>query len=158
MKRYTAIFVILLAIALVAIQFVPVERSNPLGAGDPDAPREVQWILRRACYDCHSNETRWPVWAYMAPMSWQVVSDVRRARAVLNFSEWQAYSQSVRTALRSLVNPMVAIHRMPLWYYVPLHLDARLNDEERAILRIWSEGAGEEMPHEGEHEPRSPAR
>ncbi len=151
MKRYTAIFVIVLAIALVAIQFVPVERSNPLGAGDPDAPREVQWILRRACYDCHSNETRWPVWAYIAPMSWQVVSDVGRARAVLNFSEWQAYSPSVRMALRSLVNPAVAMHRMPLWYYVPLHPDARLDDAERAILRIWSEDAGEEIPHEGEH-------
>ena len=57
----------------------------------PNAPRDVQWILRRACYDCHSTETRWPIWAYVAPLSWQVVGDVERARSVLNFSDWAAY-------------------------------------------------------------------
>ncbi len=148
MKRYSAVLVLVLTIALIAIQFVRVERSNPMGVGDPEAPREVQWILRRACYDCHSNETRWPIWAYIAPMSWQVVGDVSRARAALNFSEWQAYPPSVRNALRLLVNPVVAMHRMPLWYYVSLHPDARLSDEERAILRIWSEGVGRE-PSDG---------
>ena len=102
-----------LTIAFVAIQFVPYERSNPLGAGDPVAAQDVQWVLRRACYNCHSNETRWPVWAYVAPISWHVVADVRRARRVLNFSEWQGCPPPVRVAMRSLVNPVVATHRMP---------------------------------------------
>ena len=50
MRRYIAAGLVVLAIGFVGIQFVPVERTNPMGVGDPDAPREVQWILRRACY------------------------------------------------------------------------------------------------------------
>ncbi len=63
MRRYKRVALVLLAVVFVVIQFVPVHRTNRLGAGDPDAPRDVQWILRRACYDCHSTETRWPIWA-----------------------------------------------------------------------------------------------
>ncbi len=137
---------IVLTSAFAAIQFVPVERSNPPGAGDLVAPDDVQRVLRRSCYDCHSNETRWPVWAYVAPISWQVVRDVRLGRRVLNFSEWQGYPPGVRVAMRSLVNPVVAVHRMPLWYYLPMHPDARLDDEGRNILRVWSEDAGAELP------------
>ncbi len=103
-------------LALVAVQFVPIERTNRLGAGDPNAPRDVQWILRRACYDCHSTETRWPIWAYVAPFSWQVVGDVERARNVLNFSDWAAYDRSRRVSLRAMIGPVTAAHRMPLWY------------------------------------------
>ncbi len=146
MRRYIAAGLVVLAIGFVGIQFVPVERTNPMGVGDPDASREVQWILRRACYDCHSNETRWPLWAYVAPMSWQVVDDVERAREILNFSEWRAYAPQLRVSLRSLVSPVVAMHRMPVWYYLTLHPDARLSDGNRAILRIWSEGAAQEGP------------
>ncbi len=134
-----------LAVVFVAIQFVPVERTNPIGAGGPDLPPDLQWTLRRACYDCHSNESRWPVWAFVAPISWQVVADVNKARAVLNFSEWTAYDPGIRLALRSLVNPVVASHRMPLWHYLPLHPDARMSPEELQALQKWSESAAEEL-------------
>lgn len=87
MKRYAMYLALLLLVIFIGIQFVPVRRTNRLGAGDPSAPRNVQWILRRTCYDCHSTETRWPVWAYVAPMSWKVVDDVNRARLFLNFSD-----------------------------------------------------------------------
>jgi hypothetical protein len=62
--------------AAIFLQFVPLERTNPLGAGGPDVSIELQWTRRRACYDCQSNETRWPIWAYVAPFSWMVVRDV----------------------------------------------------------------------------------
>ena len=136
----------LLAAVFVAIQFVPVERTNRMGAGDPDAPRDVQWILRRSCYDCHSNETRWPLWAYIAPFSWQVVSDTDRARDVLNFSDWQAYTPARRAALGSIILPVTASHRMPLWYYLTLHPDARLSERELAALGAWSRGASTTTP------------
>jgi hypothetical protein len=51
-------------------------------------PSEIDSMIRRACYDCHSNETRWPAYAWVAPVSWLVARDVRRARSDLNFSEW----------------------------------------------------------------------
>jgi hypothetical protein len=106
--------------------------------------REVKWVLRRACYDCHSTETRWPIWAYVAPMSWFVVRDVNRARVKLNFSDWQTYDADQRVALRAHVGPITATHRMPLWYYVTLHPDARLTPGESAALLEWSRQASEE--------------
>ena len=145
-KRYATIVTLLLTLVLVAIQFVPVRRTSHLGAGDPDAPREVQWILRRACYDCHSTETRWPIWAYVAPMSWLVVRDVDRAREILNFSDWAAYGHRRRVALRTMVGPVTAGHRMPLWYYLTLHPDAQLSDRDLATLEAWSRDAAAEPP------------
>lgn len=141
MKRTIKISALVLGIALVCVQFVPVKRTNRLGAGDPVAPREVQWVLRRACYDCHSTESRWPIWAYVAPSSWLVVRDVERARAVLNFSDWQAYPDVQRKTLQSVIGPVTATHRMPLWYYVTLHPDAKLTDKDRALLAEWSKSA-----------------
>src|SRR5690349_22246499 len=125
MRKYAFITAGILLLAFIAIQFIPAHRTNRLGSGDPPAPREVQWILRRACYDCHSTETRWPVWAYVAPVSWQVVADVERARAHLNFSDWAAYDRDRRIGLRALIAAVTVTHRMPLWYYVTLHPDAK---------------------------------
>lgn len=144
MKRNAKIAALIVGVAFVAIQFVPAHRTNRLGAGDPDAPRDVQWVLRRACYDCHSTETRWPIWAYVAPMSWRVVADVDRARRRLNFSEWTTYERDRRVALRALSGPLTATHRMPLWYYVTLHPDARLSEADVALLQAWSRGASGE--------------
>lgn len=127
-----------LAAAFVAIQFVPVSRTNPIGTGDPPVSRELQWTLRRACYDCHSTESRWPIWAYVAPMSWRVVSDVGKARRVLNFSDWAAYTPEQQRALRHSVNWTTSAHRMPLWYYVTLHPDGRLSDADLRLLDAWA--------------------
>ncbi len=144
MKRYAKIVGLLLAVGLVAVQLVPIERTNPLGTGDPEAPRNVQWILRRACYDCHSGETRWPIWAYVAPSSWLVVRDVDRARDILNFSEWAEYDATRRIVLRTMIGPVTDSHRMPLWYYLTLHPDSRLSDADLAALDAWSRAAAEE--------------
>jgi hypothetical protein len=137
-KRYLRIGAQALAAVFVAIQLVPVQRTNRLGTGDPHAPREVQWILRRACYDCHSTETRWPIWAYVAPMSWQVVSDVERARRRINFSDWASYDSLQRQTIRHTVSAMTAAHKMPLWNYVVLHPDARLTQSDIALLARWA--------------------
>jgi hypothetical protein len=133
-------------VAGVAIQFVPVQRTNRLGSGDPDAPREVMWILRRACYDCHSTETRWPIWAYVAPVSWRVVDDVERARKVLNFSDWSAHTAQNRAALRMMVSSATSAHRMPAWYYVTLHPDAKLSSDDLTALRRWADMGDRAMP------------
>lgn len=140
MKRATK-FVALVGIAgLTGFQFVPVERSNPLGVGDLEAPREIERILRRSCYDCHSGETRWPIWAYVAPMSWQVVADVEKARRAINFSEWSGYSEGQQLGYRMMVGPVTATHRMPVWYYLALHPDAKLSPDDVELLQSWSQG------------------
>jgi len=81
--------VVLLAFA---IQFIPYGHQHT----DPPIVREPHWdsprtreLTRRACFDCHSNETSWPWYARYAPVSWLVTSDVADARRDLNFSDWQ---------------------------------------------------------------------
>jgi hypothetical protein len=138
MKKYAYITGATLLAAFIAIQFVPAHRSNRLGTGDPPAPRDVQWTLRRACYDCHSTETRWPIWAYVAPISWQVIADVERARKMVNFSDWATYTPQVQTALKHTIAYSTSTHRMPTWYYLTLHPDAKLSPADLAALTAWA--------------------
>ena len=67
-----------LCVGFIVIQFVPVNRTNPPVEGDLRAPTEVLSVLRRACYDCHSNETVWPWYSRVAPLSWVIAHDVTR--------------------------------------------------------------------------------
>jgi len=127
-----------LVIVFVAAQVIPVPRTNPPATTELAAPIDVDGLLQRACYDCHSNETRWPWYAWVAPASWLVAWDVHEAREHLNFSTWGDYTpKRLRHELDELVE-MVEEDEMPLWYYRPLHPDARLTDAERARLVSWA--------------------
>lgn len=126
------------ALALfLAIQLVPVERSNPPVVADLEAPPEVEAVLRTACYDCHSSETRWPWYSYVAPVSWVVAHDVEEARTEMSFSEWGALDPRERLELKQDMWEEVEKGAMPLKKYVMLHASARLDDEQKRILRDW---------------------
>ena len=137
MKRKIAIGTLL---ALGLAQLVPLSRTNPAVQTEVPAGEPVRQILRRACYDCHSNETRWPWYAYVAPVSWLVVHDVSEAREHLNFSTWNAYDAKERAENLEEAWEEVEEGEMPLWFYVPLHPEARLSDEDKAVLRAWAVG------------------
>lgn len=123
--------------ALIFMQFLPlgVSRDNP------PVVNEITWdsmtteaLAKRACYDCHSNESIWPWYSYIAPVSWMVVQDVVKGRAVLNFSEWtpeQAAAVKVEDAVE-----LVSKDLMPLPYYEILHPEARLSETEEGRLII----------------------
>jgi len=125
---------------LAAIQFFRPERANP--PSDPAASfeaiakptQEIAATLKRACYDCHSNQTKWPWYSNVAPMSWLVASDVKEGRARLNFSEWAR--PGVEGELPSLgeVCESVQSGKMPLPSYLLLHPAARLTAQEVAAL------------------------
>jgi Haem-binding domain len=122
---------LLLVVVFVAIQFVPYgwKHSNPPVTRDapwPDA--ESERLARVACYDCHSNETDWPLYAYVAPMSWLVRHDVESGRDELNFSEWDDHSDA-DDAAEEIENGS-----MPPRQYKLVHPDARLSDADRAEL------------------------
>ena len=134
LRRVAVVF----AVLLVAIQLVPVNRSNPPVEGDNAPPPEVHAVLKRACYDCHSHETVWPWYAYVAPASWLVGRDVREGRKHLNFSRWETYEAKRRNRKMMEIEEMVASKEMPPWFYVPLHAEAKLGDAERALLSDWA--------------------
>ena len=125
----------------VAIQFIPVVRLNPPVEANLGAPAEVQAILRAACYDCHSNETVWPWYAKVAPVSWLVASDVTEARGQFNFSTWQHYPPELQAGIRMRILREVRQGDMPPWYYALKHPQARLTPAQRLTLENWAAGA-----------------
>ena len=139
--KWLKIVLLVIGVLCIGIQFVPVERTNPPITGEIKAPPEVMHILRKACYDCHSNETVWPWYSYIAPMSWTVESDVKAGRSDLNFSEWSDYSPIKQDFKQAHSGELVAAGEMPLWFYVPLHPEADLTQEEIDLIVAWGKEA-----------------
>jgi hypothetical protein len=125
-------------VILVAIQFIRIDSTNPPIDSDIPTSIEVKSILRRSCYDCHSNETIWPWYSHIAPISWLLAWDVRDGRDELNFSTWSQYS--TQRQLKKLKESWEQITEgdMPPWYYLLPHPDARLSPAERELLRQWT--------------------
>src|SRR5437016_99794 len=131
---------LLLAFVFGGIQLIPVARSNSPDLGNPHAPPPILGLLRRACYDCHSNQTRWPWYSHVAPASWLVSSHVMEGRRRLNFSEWEAYASDPDTASHKLaeIADEVSSRKMAPWYYRATHREAQLNGDERQQLIRWA--------------------
>ena len=129
---------LVLGVLAVLIQLVPVDRSNPPVTGEISAPEPVLATLRSSCYDCHSNETTWPWYSRVAPVSWRIAGHVEEAREHLNFSEWEGMSQQDRDHAREEIWDEVEKGAMPLWDYLWLHRDARLTPAQKEALREWA--------------------
>jgi hypothetical protein len=134
--------------ALVIAQFFQPARTNPVS--DPTSsfeavarpPAEVISTLKRACRDCHSNETVWPWYSKVVPVSWLVAQDVQEGRTHLNFSEWGRFGpEMARSRLREVCEQARG-GEMPLWYYLPLHPAAKLSQTEVSTLCTASLAGG----------------
>jgi len=149
MKKWFKIIGGLGVLAFVAMQFANPSHQNPpvlpghdlLSTNAP--PPSVAASLKNSCYDCHSFETHWPWYSYVAPVSWFVARDVNAARASLNFSDWPHDDGGrVRKRWRHIADE-VENGEMPLASYTRMHSVARLDDRQRAELVKWaSEQAG----------------
>lgn len=128
------------AAQIVAAQFAPVALRNPPVRSDLTAPPEIKSILRRACYDCHSNETRWPWYSHVAPASWVIRDHVLGGRHRLNFSIWGEYAYDPGTEAQKLneIAKFATNDKMPPWYYLTTHPGARLTRMERAAVARWA--------------------
>ncbi len=133
-----------LLIVLAGIQLFRPDRTNPpvtaaqTVQAAASVPPGVDAILRRSCYDCHSNETRWPWYSAVAPMAFGVVDHVTEGRAEMNFSEWGAYPPKKRTALLEKMCEEVREGKMPLKQYLWLHRDATLSEADWKSVCDWS--------------------
>lgn len=145
MKRGKKIPLALFGLATVtflAIQLVPVERTNPPVTADIAAPKAVKSILRESCYDCHSNETVWPWYSRIAPVSWLVTRDVSKGRQHLNFSNWEGQSPNDKVEAAEEILEEISEGKMPMPIYVAMHSSARLTPEKSATLAAWIESFG----------------
>jgi hypothetical protein len=121
------------SVALLALcQLVPYGRAhtNPAVVAEPrwDSPRTRELAVR-ACFDCHSNETKWPWYSHVAPVSWLVQRDVDSGRRELNFSRFDQRQKEAHESAEVLEEG-----EMPPWFYLPTHPEARLGDAEKADL------------------------
>ncbi len=128
-----------LFVILIAIQFVPVNKTNPPVSQDFQTDPSVKKLFKRACYDCHSNETRWPWYSHFAPVSWYVADDVKDARSHYNFSEWDKYDTKKQQKIFDAIKEEVEDREMPLKSYRLLHHDAALTDAEILTIKQWAE-------------------
>jgi len=140
--------VLVLAAVFLVLQLIPYgwKHSNPpvtSAAPWPDAESEA--VARQSCYSCHSNETDWPAYSYVAPMSWLVRRDVDSGRRAMNFSEWDPADNEAEDAIEEIEDG-----GMPPSQYTLIHRGATLTDEEQAILsRALNQMAGEDNSGKG---------
>ena len=126
-----------LILALGVIQPFPVDESNPPSHDEITIEGPAKDIIKAACYDCHSNDTVWPWYSKIAPISWLVANDVKEGRAELNFSEWGTYTAKRQgKKLKEIVEEIDEGEMAPLGYRI-LHPEARLTDEQQQVIKTW---------------------
>ena len=129
----------------IAIQFIPVDVPAKIESNSKyeiEAPQEIMTILKRSCYDCHSNESTYPWYDRVAPVSWVVKDHVKNGRKVVNFSIWKSYEKKKQKFFADKLGKAIII-RMPMPSYLWLHPKATLSNEDRKLLKEWGENLKE---------------
>jgi hypothetical protein len=101
------------------------------------APKEVAELLKTSCYDCHSNQTHYPWYSHIAPVSWWLKGHVDHGREKLNFAEWDSYTPEQGDTLKVKSADMIEKKWMPILTYKIIHKESRLNEEQREMLVDW---------------------
>lgn len=146
MKKIIKILLLLFLVVFIVIQFVNRPEKTTTAEVTPahitkqlQVPANVESILKRSCYDCHSNHTVWPWYSSIAPASWLLTDDVEVGRKKMNFSEWTSLSDAKKEARLNEICEEIRSDEMPLPPYLLLHGDAKLTPEEKDILCAWAE-------------------
>jgi hypothetical protein len=129
-----------LLVAFIIIQFFPIDKTNPAPTPGMDflkiknTPPEVAKIINSSCYDCHSNETKYPWYSNFAPASWFLKNHINEGRKHLNFSTFAMYDPKIQAQKLHECIEMLEKKEMPLESYFIGHQEAKLTDEQRKIL------------------------
>lgn len=145
MKKYLKLAGIVLIIALIVIQFIPIKKNTIKEAPSTDfmsmynVSDSLKHILRVTCYDCHSNNTRYPWYSKIQPVGWYLQNHIKNAKEELNFSEFGSYSsRKQNTKIHGIIN-QVRDGDMPLASYKLIHKDARLSAKDKKKLIAFME-------------------
>ena len=132
-----------LLIILFTLQLYQPERNNTKGnhtevfLAETNPPEDVRLILKSTCYDCHSNQTTYPWYAYIAPVSYWMNDHIRHGKGELNFSDWQNYSKKKKDHKLEEVMEEVQADKMPIENYTWMHANAQLNKEQKESIAAW---------------------
>ena len=148
--KIKAIWIILLLV-IVGIQFIPSglpkvikENKNDLllNNGVPDS---VAILLKAACYDCHSNESNYLWYSYVAPVSWLIARDVNLGKEELNFSDWESLKKMKKAQYLDEIYEVVSDGSMPMKIYPIMHPEAKLTSPDRERIAQWAENFAEKL-------------
>ncbi len=139
-------FLLALAGFLVVIQILQPARTNPPIVASKSltahvhVPEDVYSFLIRSCGDCHSNQTRWPWYSHVAPLSWVITDDVNEGRRHMNFEDWDALEdpQKANDRLTGICEE-IRQKGMPPFSYRMVHASKRLNSQEISDICAWSQ-------------------
>ena len=155
--------ILIILIILVVIQFIRPTKNISAATSPGDivhvynVPADVNDILKRACNDCHSNNTNYPWYSNIQPVGWWLQHHVNDGKNELNFSEFATYTPKRQRHKMDETAETVEKKDMPLDSYLWIHQEAKLNDAERKILIDWAKGLSTEialknnLPKEPEH-------
>ncbi len=152
---FKKILLVLLAV-FVVMQFFRIDKTNPAVVKSNDfiavtaPPADVEKILRTACYDCHSNETVYPWYSNVAPVSWMLEHHVEEGREHLNFSEWGSFPLKKQNHKLHECAEEVEEGEMPINSYTWTHGDASLSAAQKKTLADWFEAQMKEEEAEGD--------
>ncbi|NOY50206.1 MAG: heme-binding domain-containing protein [Chlorobi bacterium] len=141
----------ILIVIVVIIQFIPTGRPDAVNNNPNDVlinnpvPDSVASLLTTTCYDCHSNETYYPWYSYVAPVSWLVARDVKEGRKHVNFSEWESLDKMKKAEILDDLVDEVSDGGMPMLIYPLMHPEAKLTKADRQMIVDWAESFGESL-------------
>jgi hypothetical protein len=144
LKKYLKWAFLFAMLVMAMLQFIQPAHTNPPVTNDflaaTAAPQNIAAMFHAACYDCHSNQTRWPWYSHLAPMSWQIAQDVSGGRGQMNLSEWPANDPKRAWKRMEDMSEEIDQQEMPLKKYTLIHADARLTADQRTALTQWLDG------------------
>jgi len=129
----------------VVIQFIQPAHNKSDGisatdiSGVVNIPDSVRVLLKNACYDCHSNNTDYPWYVNVQPMGWLMAKHIKDGKAQLNFNEFGSYSARRQQSKLKSIASQVSDGEMPLSSYTWMHKNARLNEQEKALIIKWAQ-------------------
>ena len=139
MKKILIIFIVI----MILIQFITIDKENPISDESKDfitinnPPEEIVETLKNACYDCHSNKTKYPWYSNVAPASWLIKEHINNGRRHLNFSIWEDYKEAKKEHKIDECIEMIKSGEMPMKGYVLFHSEAELTNEQKSSFIYW---------------------
>lgn len=142
MKKYLTFkkISLFLLFVFILIQFIRIDKTNAAVNPQDDflticsANSEVSKVIKSSCYDCHSNESTYPWYTNIAPVSWWVKNHINEGRDELNFSIWASYSEKRKNHKLEECIEMIEEGEMPMSSYTIMHGEAKLTDAQKLEL------------------------
>ena len=135
---------VILLVVLIAMQFYRPEKNMDHGdhtlifITETNPPEDVKHVLKNTCYDCHSNDTKYPWYNNIAPVSYWLADHVEHGKGELNFSEWERYSSKNKSHKLEEVVEVIEDNAMPLKEYTWMHTEAKLTDVQKQTIIKWA--------------------